>query len=194
MKQIKLSQGQFALVDDDDFELLNQYNWFANKHRNTFYARRNIRLSPTKRTAIQMHRVIVDCPVEKMIDHIVALVIMLNVAFTGAVLYVFLRTGAEPTSLVIAWFAFHHRRAVVPVGDYEGKNEGRAGAMKIYIDIGHGGSDPGAVSGNFVEHQMAIVTGMAMADRLLAYGHQVKVEPGDLSITDSAKAANAFNG
>lgn len=70
MKQIKLSQGQFALVDDDDFELLNQYNWFANKHRNTFYARRNIRLSPTKRTAIQMHRVIVDCPVEKMIDHI----------------------------------------------------------------------------------------------------------------------------
>ena len=44
--------------------------------------------------------------------------------------------------------------------------------MKIYIDIGHGGSDPGAVSGNFIEHQMAIVTGMAMADRLMAYGHQ----------------------
>lgn len=37
---------------------------------------------------------------------IVALVIMLNVAFTGAVLYVFLRTGAEPTSLVVAWFSF----------------------------------------------------------------------------------------
>ena len=64
--------------------------------------------------------------------------------------------------------------------------------MKIYIDIGHGGNDPGAVSGNFIEHQMAIVTGMAMADRLMAHGHQVKVEPGDLSITDSAKAANAF--
>lgn len=37
---------------------------------------------------------------------IVALVIMLNVAFTGAVLYVFLRTGSEPTSLVVAWFSF----------------------------------------------------------------------------------------
>ena len=37
---------------------------------------------------------------------IVALVIALNIVFTGAVLYVFLRTGAEPTSLVVAWFAF----------------------------------------------------------------------------------------
>jgi len=37
---------------------------------------------------------------------IVALVIALNIAFTGAVLYVFLRTGSEPTSLVVAWFGF----------------------------------------------------------------------------------------
>lgn len=37
---------------------------------------------------------------------IVALVIVLNVAFTAAVLYVFLRIGAEPTALVVAWFAF----------------------------------------------------------------------------------------
>lgn len=37
---------------------------------------------------------------------IVALVIILNVIFTGAVLYVFLRTGSEPTSLVVAWFGF----------------------------------------------------------------------------------------
>ena len=37
---------------------------------------------------------------------IVGLVILLNVAFTGAVLYVFLQTGNEPSSLVIAWFSF----------------------------------------------------------------------------------------
>lgn len=37
---------------------------------------------------------------------IVALVIMLNVAFTGAILFVFLRVGSEPTTLVAAWFAF----------------------------------------------------------------------------------------
>jgi len=37
---------------------------------------------------------------------IVSLVIVLNVLFTGAVLYVFLKTHAEPTVLVGCWFAF----------------------------------------------------------------------------------------
>lgn len=37
---------------------------------------------------------------------IVALVIMLNVAFTGAVLYLFLITGSEPTTLIGCWFGF----------------------------------------------------------------------------------------
>lgn len=37
---------------------------------------------------------------------IVALVILLNVGFTGAVLYLFLRTGSEPTALIGCWFAF----------------------------------------------------------------------------------------
>ena len=37
---------------------------------------------------------------------IVALVILLNVGFTGAVLFLFLRTGNEPTTLIECWFAF----------------------------------------------------------------------------------------
>lgn len=37
---------------------------------------------------------------------IVALVILLNTGFAGAVLFVFLRVGSEPTALVAAWFAF----------------------------------------------------------------------------------------
>ncbi|MGB9780605.1 hypothetical protein [Caldanaerobacter sp.] len=37
---------------------------------------------------------------------IVALVILLNTLFTAAVLYVFLRVGTEPTTLIGAWFAF----------------------------------------------------------------------------------------
>ena len=34
------------------------------------------------------------------------LIIFLNIVFAAAVLYVFLKTSAEPTSLVVAWFAF----------------------------------------------------------------------------------------
>lgn len=37
---------------------------------------------------------------------IVAVVIMLNVIFTAAVLFVFLKTGNEPSTLITAWFAF----------------------------------------------------------------------------------------
>lgn len=65
--------------------------------------------------------------------------------------------------------------------------------MKIYIDIGHGEhGDPGAVSGNLIEHQMNIVVGNALAERLTAHGYAIKVEQGDLEINASAAAANAW--
>ena len=37
---------------------------------------------------------------------IVSLVILLNAAFTVAVLYIFYRIGVEPTTLIGAWFGF----------------------------------------------------------------------------------------
>lgn len=42
----------------------------------------------------------------KFSKRIVALVIFLNVIFTAAVLYIFLRVASEPTTLIISWFAF----------------------------------------------------------------------------------------
>jgi hypothetical protein len=37
---------------------------------------------------------------------IVAAVVLLNTIFTAAVLYVFLKIGSEPVTLIGAWFAF----------------------------------------------------------------------------------------
>ena len=37
---------------------------------------------------------------------IVSLVILLNAAFTVAVLFIFYRIGTEPTTLIAAWFGF----------------------------------------------------------------------------------------
>jgi hypothetical protein len=41
MKEISLSQGMAALVDDEDYEWLSKYNWHAEKGRYTYYAKRN---------------------------------------------------------------------------------------------------------------------------------------------------------
>lgn len=43
---------------------------------------------------------------QKFSKKIVAMIILLNTAFTVAVLYTFLKVGSEPTVLIGAWFAF----------------------------------------------------------------------------------------
>lgn len=70
--------------------------------------------------------------------------------------------------------------------------------FRVYIDLGHGEKgksgfpDPGAVSGVFKEHDMNVVYGTALAERLREHGYNVKTEPGNLSITTSAQTANSF--
>lgn len=58
--EIPLSQGQIALIDDDDFELVSQYIWYAGWNPNTksFYACTNIRKLDGKYTILHMHKLI----------------------------------------------------------------------------------------------------------------------------------------
>lgn len=71
MKEIVLTQGKVAVVDDDLYEELNQFNWHALKGKHTFYAKR---WSPTirgKRHPIWMHHEVIGKPPKGfMIDHI----------------------------------------------------------------------------------------------------------------------------
>lgn len=70
MKEIKLTQGKVALVDDEDYEWLNGFKWYAQKGRDTFYAGRAIRVKG-KLTTQQMHTLIMgDNPLKLDIDHI----------------------------------------------------------------------------------------------------------------------------
>lgn len=42
MKQIRLSRGQFTVVDDDDFDYLNQWKWY---YSNGYAVRSSVRVS-----------------------------------------------------------------------------------------------------------------------------------------------------
>jgi len=63
MKEIKLTKGYVALVDDDDFKYLSQYNWIATVGRHTVYAIKS-------KSREWMHRVIMNTPKSKEVDHI----------------------------------------------------------------------------------------------------------------------------
>lgn len=62
MKKIKLTQGKYALVDDEDFEWLNQFKW---GYQSGDYAKRKL-----NEKVIYMHRFILNAPKELEVDHI----------------------------------------------------------------------------------------------------------------------------
>jgi len=66
MKRIPLTQGYYAIVDDEDYEALCQWKWHARPHRNTIYASHNIGRGRT----IDMHQLIMPLPKGYIIDHI----------------------------------------------------------------------------------------------------------------------------
>jgi len=73
MKQIPLTQGKFALVDDEDFEYLSQWKWNVSlsKKGNTGYAVRSQRYGRIK-ISICMHRLIMGLENgdKRQVDHI----------------------------------------------------------------------------------------------------------------------------
>ncbi len=61
MKLIPLTQGQFAQVDDEDYDYLMQFKWYARKGKNTYYVVRNSeRDLDYKQHTLFMHRIILN--------------------------------------------------------------------------------------------------------------------------------------
>ncbi len=74
MKEIPLTQGMIAQVDDEDFEWLSQWKWTLQKnkqgHKFFFYAtRRTTRRNHVSRKCIIMHRLIMNAPHGLLVDH-----------------------------------------------------------------------------------------------------------------------------
>jgi len=67
MKEIILTQGKIALVDDEDYAWLNNFKWYANKLPCTYYA---ARAKPKRMGTEQMHRIILNAPSNLQVDHV----------------------------------------------------------------------------------------------------------------------------
>lgn len=62
MRTIELTQGMFAQVDDEDYDWLNQWKWYAIEKENGFYARRA--------DGAYMHNLVFGVKKEMIVDHI----------------------------------------------------------------------------------------------------------------------------
>ena len=68
MKQIKLTQNQIAIVDDEDFNELSRFKWYALRGYSTFYALRYYKINE-KWLAMGMHRQIMNAQKGQQVDH-----------------------------------------------------------------------------------------------------------------------------
>lgn len=64
-KEIKLSRGMIAVVDDDDWERANKLRWYSAPSGNTFYAARR-----PDSGIVYLHRFIMAAPDGTQVDHI----------------------------------------------------------------------------------------------------------------------------
>lgn len=76
MKEIKLTQGKVAIVDDDTFEELNKFKWHASNEGRTQYAvRTNTAVTIKNKNGkysyerLRMHRVLMNASTDFFVDH-----------------------------------------------------------------------------------------------------------------------------
>ena len=73
MKRIKLTQGKFAIVDDEDYDWLMQWKWHAQwdgRHWKATRWERGWKKGKGKRKLVFMHREILKTPKNLFTDHI----------------------------------------------------------------------------------------------------------------------------
>lgn len=70
MKEIPLTRGLVAIVDDEDFEELSKHKWHAIKGTCTFYVGRRLpRIRTQKSSIIYMHRFLLKAGEGVQVDH-----------------------------------------------------------------------------------------------------------------------------
>lgn len=68
MKKIKLTRGKYAIVDDEDFEWLNQWKWYCSGYE--YVVRSETGVKSNLRQNIFLHRILMNTPKGMETDHI----------------------------------------------------------------------------------------------------------------------------
>ena len=66
MKEITLSNGGVAFVDDEDFPVLSRHKWYGMKNNHVIYARTSV----SKSGHITMHKMVMGSKLSNVLDHI----------------------------------------------------------------------------------------------------------------------------
>lgn len=70
MKEIVLTQGKVTLVDDEDYDWLNQFKWYVIRPYKIYYAQRHLKRKENQRQHQYMHRLIMNAQLGQAIDHV----------------------------------------------------------------------------------------------------------------------------
>lgn len=68
--KIPLTKGYSTVIDDNDYEIVKNHNWIVFSPKNHFYAATTIKTLNGKYKLILMHRLLLNFPKGKQIDHI----------------------------------------------------------------------------------------------------------------------------
>jgi hypothetical protein len=70
---IPLTQGKYALIDEEDYDLVSQYRWHAHSARGgeRWYAHTTVstKQKHPRQTTLTMHRLLLDAPKGLLVDH-----------------------------------------------------------------------------------------------------------------------------
>lgn len=73
MKQIPLTKGKVAIVDDEDFERVSRHKWLASRGARTWYAHATemqVVDGSKKRVTLAMHRIVLSPLPWQIVDHV----------------------------------------------------------------------------------------------------------------------------
>jgi HNH endonuclease len=67
--RIETASGHIILADDEDYELLSQFSWFAQGYKGRFYAWAHVSGSWANRRRTSMHRLLMNPPRHLVVHH-----------------------------------------------------------------------------------------------------------------------------